>query len=85
MWCEDSPYKHAHHQWLEECLTPPGTSWEKAVVVIVELPPGADDAGSGKHTIGDDHEKHGEPAHGGRGRMRFNVFSKASMSMGLGK
>ena len=24
-WREDSPYKPAYHQWLEECLTPPGT------------------------------------------------------------
>ncbi len=31
MWCEVSPYKHAHHQWLEECLTPPGTPWEETV------------------------------------------------------
>ncbi|HZW02931.1 MAG TPA: GyrI-like domain-containing protein [Anaerolineaceae bacterium] len=21
-WCEDSPYRQAHHQWLEESLTP---------------------------------------------------------------
>ena len=31
LWCEDSLYKNAHHPWLEECLTPPGTLWEKAV------------------------------------------------------
>lgn len=31
MWREDSPYKRANHQWLEECLTPPGTPLEKMV------------------------------------------------------
>lgn len=26
-WCEDSQYKLAPHQWLEECLTPLTTEW----------------------------------------------------------
>jgi DNA gyrase inhibitor GyrI len=29
VWCEDSPYRTAHHQWLEECLTPPDTNMDK--------------------------------------------------------
>jgi DNA gyrase inhibitor GyrI len=29
VWCEDSPYRTAQHQWLEECLTPPDTEMDK--------------------------------------------------------
>jgi len=29
VWCEDSQYRTAHHQWLEECLTPPGVDLDK--------------------------------------------------------
>jgi DNA gyrase inhibitor GyrI len=28
-WREDSPYKPAYHQWLEECLTLPGTPFDE--------------------------------------------------------
>ncbi len=30
-WREDSPYKKAHHQWLENLLTPPDTPLEEFV------------------------------------------------------
>jgi DNA gyrase inhibitor GyrI len=30
-WCEDSHYKKAHHQWLEELLTPPDVPYEEYV------------------------------------------------------
>jgi DNA gyrase inhibitor GyrI len=33
-WREDSPYKSGQHQWLEECLTPPGTPFEEVVMDI---------------------------------------------------
>jgi DNA gyrase inhibitor GyrI len=31
-WREDSPYKSAHHQWLEEHLSPDGTPLEELVL-----------------------------------------------------
>ncbi len=31
-WRETSPYPAGGHQWLEECLTPPGTEPEKMVL-----------------------------------------------------
>lgn len=37
LWCEDSRYHQAHHQWLEECLTPPGLPPE-AMVFDLYLP-----------------------------------------------
>ena len=32
LWREDSPYRPAHHQWLEEALTPPRTPVEDMVL-----------------------------------------------------
>jgi DNA gyrase inhibitor GyrI len=31
-WREDSQYKQAHHQWVEEAITPPGTPVEEMVL-----------------------------------------------------
>jgi DNA gyrase inhibitor GyrI len=31
VWREDSKYKEAHHQWLEECFTPKAERWEDYV------------------------------------------------------
>jgi DNA gyrase inhibitor GyrI len=39
LWQEDSPYRQAHHQWLEECLTPPGTAME-GMIFDLYLPVG---------------------------------------------
>jgi len=33
-WREDSPYKAAHHQWLEESLSPAGTPFDDVVMDI---------------------------------------------------
>jgi DNA gyrase inhibitor GyrI len=33
-WREDSPYKCAHHQWLEECITPPDTPFDDIIMDI---------------------------------------------------
>ncbi len=33
-WCENSAYDHAHHQWLEEGLSPVGTPFEEIVMDI---------------------------------------------------
>jgi DNA gyrase inhibitor GyrI len=30
-WCEDSHYRKAHHQWLEELLTPPDVPYDEYV------------------------------------------------------
>jgi DNA gyrase inhibitor GyrI len=37
-WREDSKYKHAHHQWLEECLSPPETTPPDKLVFDLYLP-----------------------------------------------
>jgi DNA gyrase inhibitor GyrI len=31
-WCENSPHAFAHHQWLEECITPVGTPFDEIVM-----------------------------------------------------
>jgi DNA gyrase inhibitor GyrI len=31
-WLEDSEYTHAHHQWLEEVITPPRTPPDEMVL-----------------------------------------------------
>ncbi|MDF1515246.1 MAG: GyrI-like domain-containing protein [Anaerolineae bacterium] len=33
-WCEQSPYAIAHHQWLEEGLSAPGTSFDDFIMDI---------------------------------------------------
>ena len=33
-WCESSPYEHAHHQWLEEGLSPYPTPFEDVIMDI---------------------------------------------------
>jgi DNA gyrase inhibitor GyrI len=33
-WCDTSPYEHAHHQWLEEGLSPYPTPFEDVVMDI---------------------------------------------------
>ena len=33
-WCESSPYRHAHHQWLEEGLSPYPTPFDDIVMDI---------------------------------------------------
>lgn len=33
-WCENSQYLHAHHQWLEESITPVGTPFDDVVMDI---------------------------------------------------
>ncbi len=35
-WREDSPYKAAHHQWLEECLSPVRTPFDDLVMDIYQ-------------------------------------------------
>ena len=38
VWREDSKYKHANHQWLEELLSPPGISNIEDLVFDLYLP-----------------------------------------------
>ena len=37
-WNEEGPYRLAHHQWLEECLTPPVMGTERDLVYDLYLP-----------------------------------------------
>ncbi len=37
-WNEEGPYRLAHHQWLEECLTPPVIGTERDLVYDLYLP-----------------------------------------------
>ena len=37
-WREESKYKRAHHQWLEECLSPPVTTPPDKLVFDLYLP-----------------------------------------------
>ena len=33
-WCEESQYAFAHHQWLEEGISPQGTAFEEVIMDI---------------------------------------------------